>query len=182
MIFGCGRQRNPDSKGIEIAGGISRRFITRLRLFLHAWHQGLRPILRQNRPKPSRRHAGQRLFHRLKRICRPGRRSLLGSLAFSWRRFGFHILAVGGALTAAAFFLFIIGAFVVVTFLFLDSGADSGELRLNVPAAYAAGSVEFLGDHNLYLVKLRSGTFLALADLDAANRSNQQRRCRVRLH
>ncbi len=81
--------------------------------------------------------------------------------------------------SAAAFIVLLLGGFAVVTFLFLDSGADSGILKLNVPAAYAVGSVEFIGEHNVYLVKLRDGSFLALSDLDAANRATPQRRCRV---
>ena len=60
---------------------------------------------------------------------------------------------------AALFLALLLGGFALVSLIFLDSGADSGVLRLNVPAAYAAGSVEFLGEHNVYLVKVRDGSF-----------------------
>lgn len=62
---------------------------------------------------------------------------------------------------------------------FLDSGANDGKVRLDVPEAYAPGSIEFVGQSNFYLVRLLDGTFIALSDLDAANRANQARRCRV---
>ncbi len=64
---------------------------------------------------------------------------------------------------------------------FLESGANTGKVRLDVPDAYALGSIEFNGQHNFYLVRLPDATFLALSDLDAANRANQARRCRVGL-
>src|SRR3990172_3682073 len=44
--------------------------------------------------------------------------------------------------------------------------------------AYAPGSVEFVGEENLFLVRLADGAYLALADLDAANRARPERRCR----
>jgi hypothetical protein len=73
----------------------------------------------------------------------------------------------------------VIGAGLVAAFMFLDSGADTGHLVLQPAAAYPAGTLEFVQAHNVYLVKLRDGSFLALSDLDAANRANQARRCRV---
>lgn len=75
----------------------------------------------------------------------------------------------------------VLGAAIVFVVIFLDSGADSGKVRLEVPEAYAEGSIEFIGEKNFFLVRLRDGSFLALSDLDAANRANQARRCRVQL-
>jgi hypothetical protein len=82
-----------------------------------------------------------------------------------------------GALAAVV----VLGAFLVFFIIFLDSGADTGKVRLEVPEAYAEGSIEFIGEKNFFLVRLRDGSFLALSDLDAANRANQARRCRVQL-
>lgn len=85
-----------------------------------------------------------------------------------------------GCFFAVAALLFVI--FAAVFFIqFLESGANDGKVRLDVPDAYALGSVEFNGEHNFYLVRLPDATFLALSDLDAANRANQARRCRVAL-
>ena len=64
---------------------------------------------------------------------------------------------------------------------FLESGADSGTFQLEDADAYAPGSVEFLGDRNLFVVRTLDGAYFALLDLDAANRANQGRRCRVQL-
>ena len=74
--------------------------------------------------------------------------------------------------------LFGLIAFAIV---FLESGADSGELRLSVVDAYAPGSAEFLGEQNLFLVRLPDGSFVALADMDATNRASSGARCRVGL-
>jgi len=63
--------------------------------------------------------------------------------------------------------------------LFFESGADTGKVRLDSAEAYALGAVEFVGARNFYLVRLSPREFLALSDLDAANRANPQRRCRV---
>lgn len=74
----------------------------------------------------------------------------------------------------------VIGALAVLALVaFLESGADSGKLVLDPAEAYARGSVEFVGQRNFYLVRLADGSFLALNDLDRANRASQQRRCRV---
>jgi hypothetical protein len=70
---------------------------------------------------------------------------------------------------------------IVFFVIFLDSGADTGKVQLEVPEAYAEGSIEFVGEKNFFLVRLADGSFLALSDLDAANRANQARRCRVQL-
>ncbi len=72
-----------------------------------------------------------------------------------------------------------LGALAGAVIVFLDSGADSGVVTLEVADAYERGSAQFLGAQNVYLVRLRDGSFLALSDLDAANRANQQQRCRV---
>lgn len=71
---------------------------------------------------------------------------------------------------------------VVAFFLvFLDSGADTGELRLEQAEAYAPGEVAFIPTENVFLARLADGSFRALSDLDAANRANQGSRCRVAL-
>jgi len=77
-------------------------------------------------------------------------------------------------LAALASFLFL-GSFL---FIFLDSGADRGEVTLLDQRAYGRGTVTHLPEHGFFLVRLEAG-FLALADLDAANRAAAGRRCRV---
>lgn len=79
---------------------------------------------------------------------------------------------------AAVMAVILFGAFAVK---FFESGANDGKVRMNVPDAYAIGSVEFVGANNFFLVRLSDARFLALSDLDAANRANQARRCRVAL-
>jgi hypothetical protein len=69
-----------------------------------------------------------------------------------------------------------IATFVIV---FLDSGADRGRLVLRDYRSYATGSVEYVSERNFYLVRLGDGSFVALADLDQANREATGRRCRV---
>lgn len=83
-----------------------------------------------------------------------------------------------GCFTALAFLVLVfgLGAFLIV---FLESGADTGRVRLEEADAYAPGTVDFVGEENLYLVRLPGGDFLALSDLDAANRARPERRCRV---
>jgi hypothetical protein len=83
-----------------------------------------------------------------------------------------------GCVSALAFVIVVFGlvAFLIV---FLESGADTGKVRLEDAEAYAPGSVEFVGEENLFLVRLADGEYLALADLDAANRARPDRRCRV---
>lgn len=85
-----------------------------------------------------------------------------------------------GCFAAAAILVVIVG-FITFAVVFLESGADTGKVQLDVPEAYAEGSVEFVGAKNFFLVRLRDGSFLALSDLDAANRANQAQRCRVQL-
>ena len=62
---------------------------------------------------------------------------------------------------------------------FFESGANSGKLTLASAESYANGSVEFVAQRNFFLSRLGDGSFMALSDLDTANRANQQRRCRV---
>ena len=71
-------------------------------------------------------------------------------------------------------------AVVLIIFLliFLNSGANSGTVVLEKPEAYPAGTVQYQQADNFYLVRLQDGKFLALSDLDAANRASS-RRCRV---
>jgi len=80
------------------------------------------------------------------------------------------VLAVG---------LVIFGGILFVAFL--ESGSNTGQLQLREAVSYAPGSVEFVGERNFFLVRLPEGDFLALADLDAANRAANGRRCRVQL-
>ncbi|MGE0599609.1 MAG: hypothetical protein AB7J35_05795 [Dehalococcoidia bacterium] len=70
-------------------------------------------------------------------------------------------------------------AFFAITFL--ESGANKGEVALEVAEAYAPGSAQFVSSENVFLVRLVDGSFIALLDLDAANRANQANRCRVNL-
>jgi len=77
------------------------------------------------------------------------------------------LMALAGAVFAAVFLL-----------VFLESGADSGEVVLLDQRAYARGTATHLPEHGLFLVRLGSG-FVALADVDAANRAAAGRRCRV---
>ena len=83
-----------------------------------------------------------------------------------------------GCVGAAAALLLLV-ALAIFFVVFLESGADDGQLELQHEAAYDEGSVSFVGERNIYLVRLDGDDFYALHDLDAANRSNAQRRCRV---
>ena len=80
------------------------------------------------------------------------------------------------AAVAAVAAVVVFGTFVLV---FLNSGADDGKVALQEPAAYGLGTLQYISDHNFYLARLQDGSFLALSDLDAANRANQLQRCRV---
>ena len=71
------------------------------------------------------------------------------------------------------------GFFAVLLIVFLDSGSDTGMMVLEQREAYGRGTVEYIGERNFYLVRLGDGSFLALSDLDAANRASTQRRCRA---
>jgi len=83
-----------------------------------------------------------------------------------------------GCVAAAAVVVLAIGmlAFLIV---FLESGADTGRVKLEHVETYPRGTVHFIGEENLYLVRLMDGSLLALDDLDAANRARPERRCRV---
>lgn len=83
-----------------------------------------------------------------------------------------------GCVAVVAFVVAVFGLFAFLI-VFLESGADTGKVRLEDAEAYAPGSVEFIGEENLFLVRLADGEYLALADLDAANRARPERRCRV---
>ncbi len=80
----------------------------------------------------------------------------------------FGVLLAVLAFASAAFFLA----------RFLDSGADSGRQPLDPAESYAPGTVTYVPRHNFYVVREADGTFLALSDLDAANRAAATR-CRV---
>jgi hypothetical protein len=83
-----------------------------------------------------------------------------------------------GCVAAVAFVVVVFGFFAFLI-VFLESGAATGKVQLEDAEAYAPGSVEFIGEENLFLVRLGDGEYLALADLDAANRARPERRCRV---
>ena len=86
-------------------------------------------------------------------------------------------VALGCTFAVAA--VVFIGIAVTLLIVFLESGANEGKVVLEDARAYANGSVEYVAKSNFYLVRLQDGTFLALSDLDAANRASAQRRCRV---
>lgn len=86
-------------------------------------------------------------------------------------------VAFGCAMAAAAAGLAIF--VIVLGLVFLDSGADSGTTILGDQEAYARGSIELIDSRNFYLVRLRDGQYLALSNLDAANRAASGRKCRV---
>lgn len=81
--------------------------------------------------------------------------------------------------TAAAGAVILVIFLAIAAIMFLESGANTGKLVLDPVDAYARGSVEFVGQRNFYVVRLADGSFVALSDLDAANRTNPQHRCRV---
>ena len=81
-----------------------------------------------------------------------------------------------GLMITAVVALFVVGACLTI---YLDSGANTGEMVLEDARAYAFGSYEYVGARNYFIVRLPDGAFLALADLDAANRATPERRCRV---
>ena len=85
-----------------------------------------------------------------------------------------------GCLALVATLILLVGG-AACAIVFLESGADSGTFQLDPAEAYAPGSVEFVGERNLFVVRTPDGEYFALLDLDAANRANQGTRCRVQL-
>lgn len=72
-------------------------------------------------------------------------------------------------------------AFVVIIILgvqYLESGTTAWTI-LDDADSYPIGTYEFVRGENIFIVRLRDGTYLALDDLDAANRANAAVRCRV---
>ncbi len=61
---------------------------------------------------------------------------------------------------------------------YLESGTRTKAI-LGQAASYAPSSITFEPNYNLYIVRMSDGTFIALSDLDAANRASPGRRCRV---
>jgi hypothetical protein len=61
---------------------------------------------------------------------------------------------------------------------FLESGAGGGQLALDPAESYAAGTVSYIPTRNVYVVRQADRSFIALSDLDAANRAAPTR-CRV---
>lgn len=86
-------------------------------------------------------------------------------------------MALGCTVAAALVVVAAVG--IVFAAMFFESGAESGEVVLSARDAYAKGSIEHVRERNFYLVRLGDGSFLALADLDTANRASAQRPCRV---
>lgn len=79
------------------------------------------------------------------------------------------MIAAIGTMVAIALFMIV----------YLESGADTGRMVLRDYRSYAEGIIEYVGERNFYVVRLGDGSFLALDDLDAANRAAEGRRCRV---
>ncbi|MGE5597611.1 MAG: hypothetical protein ACM3S1_16425 [Hyphomicrobiales bacterium] len=82
-----------------------------------------------------------------------------------------------GCLGMVAALVFLIG-FGFVAIKYLESGTQS-KVVLDDVDSYGRGTVEFVGERNIFVVRLADGTFLALNDLDEANRANPGHRCRV---
>jgi len=80
------------------------------------------------------------------------------------------------ALVGAVLLVVLIVAFGLI---FLNSGADHGTVVLNDASDYAPGSEQYISAHNFFIVRLSDGSFVALADLDAANRASSAHQCRV---
>ena len=81
-----------------------------------------------------------------------------------------------GCFLMAAIGAGIIGLAIVLV-AWLSSGSTT--VALDDARAYAVGSVEFVPARNVFVVRLTETEYLVLDDLDAANRANQGRRCRV---
>jgi hypothetical protein len=65
------------------------------------------------------------------------------------------------------------------TIQYLESGANSGKVTLLPYEEYEVGAFEYQPARHFFLVRLDRETFIALSDLDAANRAALGRRCRV---
>ncbi len=81
-----------------------------------------------------------------------------------------------GCFLMAALAAVIVGLGIVLV-AWLNSGSTT--VALDDARAYAVGSVEFVPARNVFVVRLTETEYLVLDDLDAANRANQGRRCRV---
>ena len=88
-------------------------------------------------------------------------------------------MAIGCSLALLAVVLAVL--FVGGCIAFAESGADSGKVTLRDANSYEFGSVDFIGENNFFLSRTPQGEFLALSDLDSANRSNAARQCRANL-
>lgn len=84
-------------------------------------------------------------------------------------------LGCGLAVLAVIGFFALIGGCIV----FAESGANDGTVTLRPAASYEPGTLEYITRSNFYILTQADGSFLAFSDLDAANRANQGRRCRV---
>jgi hypothetical protein len=85
-------------------------------------------------------------------------------------------VALGCTVAAAALVVVVLTGIGLA--VFLESGADDGDVTLDPVAAYAPGTYTRVAGEGFYVVNL-DGQVFALADLDAANRAAQGRRCRV---
>jgi hypothetical protein len=72
-----------------------------------------------------------------------------------------------------------LGVVAGVTIAWLQSGADDGNVTLNLPESYARGTVTRIPERGILLSRLPDGRFVALYDLDDANREAAARRCRA---
>lgn len=62
---------------------------------------------------------------------------------------------------------------------FAESGADTGKTTLLDADAYDFDTFTYEGERNYFLNRMPSGEFVAVSDLDAANRANASRQCRA---
>jgi hypothetical protein len=81
---------------------------------------------------------------------------------------GTAVLAAAGVVLAFVFFV-----------VFLNGGSASSTVTLAAADSYAPGTVTYNGDHRFYIVRLKEGQFIILADMDAANEASTTRKCRV---
>ncbi len=75
----------------------------------------------------------------------------------------------------------LIAAFALVggCIVFAESGADDGKVVLRDARSYEPGSLEYVTASNFYVLTQADSSFIVMSDLDAANRANQARRCRI---
>ena len=83
------------------------------------------------------------------------------------------LLGCSAALALLVAVVVLAGACVV----FLESGADDGQVVLEPEDAYPPGSITRVVSGGFYVVNLRDEGLFALSDIDAPNRASSSRRC-----